>query len=310
MYTIFPIECPYCNNKMPIWFQVGDAYTNEDGITVQVHKCSFCAGQIDIKSNNLPIVGNNPVVVEEKIVDAVNDRSAKVNIGTDDVLPSVNIVPNPIDIRKEEPRTNDVFIVRKAENSSQHKVNIEEKPKIIDQTPKININKPDKSNKKESKPVEIKNAPQKENKNKGRYFLYGGIFIAILIVFIVAGAITNKNREISMRNNQIEMNERKIAENNKIIDELERKGRVYDNFTSAYSKYNSGLISDSMLSEYAYDVMSEYNVEDGHLLVFQGKYDSFVRKASYARRDDLEKIVRLSEENMRLAGENMELKGY
>lgn len=148
----------------------------------------------------------------------------------------------------------------------------------------------------------------KKNSKPSIFTITIGLLILLIVVAIFG--FNSKNKESEKIANQISSNEQKIEKNDREIEEIDERIQAYNQFSSAYSQYRNGNIDDSLLEDYAWEAEEAFNISEGALLIYQKDYDSLSRKIHDLVGDDINRKKSLSEENLKLNGENMKLKGY
>lgn len=152
----------------------------------------------------------------------------------------------------------------------------------------------------------LSDAKKKDTKNP---IIIGAVIgAAILSILLIAVVVKKNNAEKTA--NQLLSNQRRIDNNDKELAEINARGDIYDEFASAYTKYQRGDLSDSLMEYYADAVVDAFDIDGGALYIYQKDYNGINMRAKAKRQDDLHRAIELANKNMDILGENMKLKGF
>lgn len=123
--------------------------------------------------------------------------------------------------------------------------------------------------------------------------------IATAIAVAVSAFVIYKNHVDEVAKAEREANLERIKNNDKIIEEAENNKTLVDSYNKLYNKYKTTGEAKEDLVASTEELIKQYGIEDGQLLLLQGDYDTLSQKINKAREAELERQKTTSQSNLR-----------
>ena len=126
-------------------------------------------------------------------------------------------------------------------------------------------------------------------------------FVAVTAAIVVAttAIVAYKNHLDEVAKAERQTNLERIQSNDKLIEEAENNKTLVDSYNKLYNKYKTTGEAKEDLVTSTEELIKQYGIEDGQLLLLQGDYDTLSQKINKAREAELERQKITSQSNLR-----------
>ena len=125
------------------------------------------------------------------------------------------------------------------------------------------------------------------------------IWVTAIVVGLTAAYYAYCKHLENVAKAEREANLERIESNDKIIEEAENNKILVDSYNKLYNKYKTTGEAKEDLVASTEELIKQYGIEDGQLLLLQGDYDTLSQKINKAREAELERQKTTSQSNLR-----------
>lgn len=133
-------------------------------------------------------------------------------------------------------------------------------------------------------------------------------FVAITAAIVVAttAIVAYKNHLDEVAKAERQANLERIQSNDKLIEEAENNKTLVDSYNKLYNEYQkTGEIKEELVTS-TEDLIEQYNIEDGQLLLLQDDYETLTQRINESRQAEIERQKTLSQGNLNRISQDAE----
>lgn len=133
-------------------------------------------------------------------------------------------------------------------------------------------------------------------------------FVAVAAAIVVAttAIIAYKNHLDEVAKAERQANLERIQSNDKLIKEAENNKTLVDSYNKLYNEYQkTGEVKEELVTS-TEDLIEQYNIEDGQLLLLQDDYETLTQRINESRQAEIERQKTLSQGNLNRISQDAE----
>ena len=133
-------------------------------------------------------------------------------------------------------------------------------------------------------------------------------FVAVAAAIVVAttAIIAYKNHLDEVAKAERQANLERIQSNDKLIEEAENNKTLVDSYNKLYNEYQkTGEVKEELVTS-TEDLIEQYNIEDGQLLLLQDDYETLTQRINESRQAEIERQKILSQGNLNRISQDAE----
>ena len=133
-------------------------------------------------------------------------------------------------------------------------------------------------------------------------------FVAVTAAIVVAttAIIAYKNHLDEVAKAERQANLERIQSNDKLIEEAENNKTLVDSYNKLYNEYQkTGEVKEELVTS-TEDLIEQYNIEDGQLLLLQDDYETLTQRINESRQAEIERQKTLSQGNLNRISQDAE----
>ena len=133
-------------------------------------------------------------------------------------------------------------------------------------------------------------------------------FVAVTAAIVVAttAIVAYKNHLDEVAKAERQANLERIQSNDKLIEEAENNKTLVDSYNKLYNEYQkTGEVKEELVTS-TEDLIEQYNIEDGQLLLLQDDYETLTQRINESRQAEIERQKTLSQGNLNRISQDAE----
>ena len=133
-------------------------------------------------------------------------------------------------------------------------------------------------------------------------------FVAVTAAIVIAttAIVAYKNHLDEVAKAERQANLERIQSNDKLIEEAENNKTIVDSYNKLYNEYQkTGEVKEELVTS-TEDLIEQYNIEDGQLLLLQDDYETLTQRINESRQAEIERQKTLSQGNLNRISQDAE----